>query len=369
MSLTQKLRTEIETRGPISVADFMAAALGDPEYGYYVTKDPFGLAGDFITSPEISQIFGELLGIWSAECWHQLGSPEIDVVELGPGRGTLMKDFLRATCHVPGFHEAAKIHLVETSPLLRKAQEESLRGKHPSLSWHDVLPKTNRPMLVVANEFFDALPIRQFVKQKDGVAERMVEWNQTRAEFSFVTGEIYKNLPGEYPKTTLATMHEGAVVEQCPLAQRIMDEIAQHIATYGGAGIFIDYGYERLKDLQAQVTGDTLQAVRQHGFHSVLDAPGDADITAHVDFTTLADIAACAGARVASVQSQREFMLKMGGKLRMQQLFQHANSSAQQEHIASGFERLVSSNAMGDLFKVLAITCPAIHAPVFEEML
>ncbi|MGB1539831.1 MAG: class I SAM-dependent methyltransferase [Rickettsiales bacterium] len=359
MNLTERIRKKIAQDGPVPLADYMALALGDPDYGYYMHKDPLGLKGDFVTSPEISQIFGELIGIWCAECWQQMGRPQIDVIELGPGRGTLMMDCLRATAHISGFHDAIRVHMVEMSPVLRKLQQQGLNGKHPRISWHDTLPETDRPKLIIANEFFDALPIRQFVVTEKGYCERMVDWRDN--SFCFVAGENRNKLPGDYPPEPKGALPKGTIIEQCPLAQRVMMDIAQTLKTHGGAMLAIDYGYARAPHMLT--AGDTVQAVYEHAYHNVLEHPGKADITAHVDFTTLADIARSMGVEAAPLMNQRDFLLKMGGKMRMEQLCRHANSKEQQERITQSFGRLVSREEMGTLFKVLAVTS-GIKAPV-----
>lgn len=364
--LADRLQQRIARDGALRFDHFMNAALGDPEGGYYMTRDPLGLAGDFVTSPEISQIFGELLGIWLVECWQQLGSPNTHLVELGPGRGTLMNDMLRATCHVPHFHDALTVHLVEMSPTLRSVQQQTLAGKHPRIFWHDTLPECEKPILLVANEFYDALPIRQFEALRHGFSERCVGWDEAAQRFCFVSGETHATLPTAYPDIAAGALAEGSVVEVCEAAQHITRDLAAQIATLGGAMLAIDYGYVR-SDHPAQAgIGDTLQAVRQHQFHSVLENPGGADITAHVDFSVLADIAREAGAKVPRVLSQHDFLNRMGGKIRLEQLLKHASSPEQQQALSGSYERLVSVNEMGNLFKVMAVVSPTVTAPIFE---
>lgn len=356
MGSEDTLRERIAAHGPISIADYMAVALGDSQYGYYMRKDPFGTQGDFITSPEISQIFGEMIGIWCAECWLQLGRPEMDVIELGPGRGTLMKDWLRATRHIPQFHDCITVHLVETSPALRAIQQETLASNPSRLYWHFSLPDTNRPLLVYSNEFFDALPIHQYITQNGAWHERLVDWHNGR--FCFTIAEDAASLPA-YP-----TMEDGVIVEQCPLAKEIMQELSGRVAAYDGAILSIDYGYTRPEN-GALPVGDTLQAVYKHTYHDVLSRPGEADITAHVDFSALAENAATAGARAAPVISQRDFLLRMGAEMRVQQLCRNL-APEQKQRIEDGFQRLVDPQGMGSLFKVLAVTSPQLAAPVFE---
>lgn len=332
MSLTARLKERIAAQGSITVAEYMDAALSDPQDGYYMRKDPFGLEGDFITSPEISQIFGELIGLWCADIWLQMNSPEIDIIELGPGRGTLMKDFLRATCHVPNMHAQAQVHLVEMSPVLRAIQQENLSSKYPFISWHENLPADNgKPLLLIANEFFDALPIHQYLNGE----ERKISWQEEA--FAFQDDGA------------------GEITETCPSAQHIMQEIGNRIAKNGGAALIIDYGYEE------PAKGDTLQAVYQHQYHPFLEQPGKADLTAHVNFSSLAR--AVSGANVAPLLTQGEFLQRMGGRVRVQQLSQNATGHEQREAIAKGFDRLIGE--MGELFKVLAVTSPQVLPPVF----
>ena len=366
MSLPALIKALISREGAISVADYMGLALGDESDGYYMTKDPLGLSGDFITSPEISQVFGELIGIWAAECWIQMEKPEVDIVEMGPGRGTLMADFLRGTRHIKGFHDAAHIHMVEMSPVLRDAQKKTLKDKHPRIHWHRLLPDLKRPLLIIGNEFFDALPIRQFIATKTGFCERMVDMGKGEGNFVFSRGKALPRLPGDYPETEPGTIPEGSIIEQCPLAQKLMRDIALKITRQGGAGLFIDYGYERPKKESGFCAGDTLQAVLSHAYHDVLSSPGKADITAHVDFTTLAKIARSAGVEVPAIVNQRLFLNQMGGLVRVRQLCQHATDSAQKKTLMRSYERLTSLKEMGRLFKVMALVSPGIKAPVFH---
>lgn len=255
--LTNILREKIAANGPISIADYMALALSHPEHGYYIKRDPLGLRGDFITAPEISQIFGEMLGLWCAQMWMQMGAGPISLVELGPGRGTLMKDVLRATKSMQGFHDAITIHMVETSPVLANAQYMRLRDDHPRIEWLDhvdALPDSKT--LLIANEFFDALPIKQYVMTDAGMRERRVTWNDTLGVFEFVLVEA-----GLVLAKSGHTIPTGTVMEHSPASRSIMRTLASHIRDHGGAGIIIDYGY------LGEAHHDTLQALKAHLFH------------------------------------------------------------------------------------------------------
>jgi NADH dehydrogenase [ubiquinone] 1 alpha subcomplex assembly factor 7 len=353
--LTPILRDKILAEGPVSLAEYMALALGHPEHGYYMTRDPFGARGDFITAPEISQIFGEMIGIWCATVWRQLGGGPISLVELGPGRGTLMADILRATKSTAGFHDAITIHMVETSPVLANAQYMRLRYEHPRIEWLDSIEEVpENKMLLIANEFFDALPIKQHVMTEEGIRERRIGWNAERETFEFVLGE-----PGLALAKSGGKIASGTVMESSPPARGIMRQIAQRITEHGGGALVIDYGY------LGEAHQDTLQAVKSHLFHQVLIDPGTADITAHVDFTSLMHIATDAGATVHGLATQGEFLRRMGAELRLEMLLKQAIGE-QREQLISGLTRLISPQAMGELFKVMAvISDPRVDVPGF----
>ncbi|MDX2095596.1 MAG: SAM-dependent methyltransferase [Alphaproteobacteria bacterium] len=353
--LTAIIREKIATDGPISFADYMALALAHPEHGYYIKRDPFGLAGDFITSPEISQIFGEMIGLWCAQMWMQRGCGPISLVELGPGRGSLMADVLRATKTMAGFHEAITIHMIETSPVLAHAQYTRLRDAHPRIEWLDrVEALPDSPTLLIANEFFDALPVKQYVMSENGLRERRVGWDEASQSFVFTLTEAGLGLA----KSGTA-IPVGTVMEHSPMSRSIMRQLAGHLRTHGGAGLIIDYGY------LGEAHHDTVQAIRAHVFHPVLRAPGEADITAHVDFTSLMDIARAAGHGVPPLVNQGEFLLRMGAQLRLEMLLRQA-TPAQREPLIAGLERLISPHAMGELFKVMGFASdPRLELPGF----
>lgn len=335
----------IRANGPITLERFMAEALGHPRYGYYRTRDPLGRAGDFITAPEISQVFGELIGLWCADLWTRMGVPvPIKLVELGPGRGTLMTDALRAIgSAVPDFAAALSLHLVETSPVLRRLQAERLEA-----SWHDdIADLPAAPMIIIANEFFDALPVRQFVRTAQGWRERRVTVSAGRlaVELGPLSREAADLMAQDHVEAPV-----GACIEVSPKREAMMANLARLVGR-DGALLIIDYGPA------ISGSGDSLQAVRTHRFAEILEAPGEVDLTAHVDFATLARVAAQAGAAVHGPVRQGAFLGALGIEARARQLL--ANADARQgETIRSAVARLTAPDAMGDLFKVLAIGAP-----------
>lgn len=337
--LADRLARAITLAGPIPVSQFMAAANAH----YYATRDPLGAAGDFVTAPEISQMFGELVGLWCADLWDRAGRPDVAWVELGPGRGTLAADALRAMARA-GL--TPPVHFVETSPALRTSQAERV----PEATFHDdasTLP-ADRPLLVVANEFFDALPIRQLVRGADGWRERLVACQDTL--FLPIAG---KAVPDAILPESLRDAQPGAVLETSPAAVAIMRELAGRIAAQGGALLAIDYGYE------GPALGETLQAVRGHAYANPYDAPGEQDLTAHVDFTTLAAAAQAAGATVWGPVEQGEWLVRLGIDSRAALLARAAPAKA--DEIAGVRVRLVVD--MGRLFKAIAATAPGWPEP------
>lgn len=341
-ALGDLLKADIALHGPLSVEDYMARALGDPVHGYYIKQDPFGASGDFTTAPEISQMFGEMIGLCLADHWMRAGAPKAFVLcECGPGRGTLMADIWRATKIVPGFHEAARIVLVETSPVLRSQQLETL-SKVGARAWHvgafaDV---PDGPLWLVANEFFDALPLRQFVKTETGWHARLVGLDETGALAFGLAPDPDPALTQDAPL--------GSVLEIMTAGLVFMQALAQRIASQGGLALLIDYGHSE------SGLGDTLQAVRAHRFVDVLHEPGDCDLTAHVDFAALARVARQSHAAVFGPATQGEFLRLLGIEARAQRLQQHARDAAEVE---SALARLtdMAPRGMGALFKVLGI--------------
>jgi SAM-dependent MidA family methyltransferase len=348
--LARKLRRLIVENGPMSVAEYMAHCLGDPVHGYYATRDPFGAAGDFITAPEVSQMFGEIVGAWLIEAWRLAGSPDpVALVELGPGRGTLMADVLRVAARVPEFQRALSVHLVETSAALRKRQSQALAASGADVQWPGSFSETpSGPFLLIANEFFDALPIRQFVRVEGSWRERVVGLGDG-GRFAFGVGAGLLEGP-EAP--------EGAVLELRPAADVLMGEIARRIVENGGASLIIDYGHAET------AIGDTLQAVAKHAFADPLSAPGEADLTAHVDFAALARAAEAEGAAVHGPMRQGEFLMELGVAARANRLADSADA-ATREALCLALHRLTAPNEMGTLFKVMAITRSDIAPPPF----
>ncbi|WP_298434543.1 SAM-dependent methyltransferase [uncultured Jannaschia sp.] len=345
MTLAEQLAARIRATGPMTLAEFMAEALLHPTLGYYTTRDPLGAAGDFTTAPEISQMFGEMLGLCLAQTWLDQGAPDaVTLAELGPGRGTLMADILRATRGVPGFHDAISLHLVEASPAFRAAQATRLSDYDPS--WHDGvdgLPED--PLLLVANEFLDALPIRQFARVGDGWAETLV--TVTDGGLAFARGE-----PVPVPELDHHDVADGTIVERCPALVPVVGAVAARVAT-GGTAIFVDYGHWRAQ-------GDTVQAVRAHAPVDPLDAPGTADLTAHVDFEAIAR--AAAPAAVTPMIRQGVLLERLGITARAQALARSLDGAERDAHIAA-HRRLVHPAEMGDLFKAIALYPPGAPPP------
>ncbi|WP_226624731.1 class I SAM-dependent methyltransferase [Alloyangia pacifica] len=347
-ALLPLLEARIAAEGPMSVAEYMTWCLLHPQHGYYTTRDPLGQKGDFTTAPEISQMFGELLGLALAQSWLDQGRPErIVLAELGPGRGTLMADALRAMKGVPGLLDAAELHLVEASPALRAAQATRLSDYGPS--WHDSLAELpEAPLFLLANEFFDALPVRQFLRDGDGWRERVVGWHE--GQLSFGLTDIAAQAALEH---RLADTAQGDMVETCAPAEAIVQEVGRRIAAQGGVALIVDYGgWGSL--------GDTLQAVRAHEKTAPLAAPGDADLTAHVDFRALAQ--AAAPAAHAPLTAQGVFLERLGITERARALAARLNGTALESHVAA-HRRLTHPGEMGSLFKVLALHAPDAPPP------
>ena len=346
------LRRRIAVDGPISLADFMGMALGHPEHGYYRTRDPLGSGGDFTTAPEISQMFGELIGFWCAHLWQEIGRPSaVALVELGPGRGTLMADLLRAVGQVaPAFRAAVSVHLVETSPVLRDAQGKALAARGAVPVWHDDVTSlpTDTPLLIVANEFFDALPIRHVQKTAAGWCERLVVVDPDTDGLAIALAPGTGPIAALVPHPIRETAEEGRIVELSPISWRIAGDLAARLKDQGGAALVIDYGYE------GPATGDTLQAVRDHKPCGVLDDPGEVDLTAHVDFTALARAAADQGVRATPVRRQGAFLTALGLGERTEMLCRAAPDQA--DAIRRARDRLTDPSGMGTIFKAMGLT-------------
>ncbi|MBL4840284.1 MAG: class I SAM-dependent methyltransferase [Rhodospirillales bacterium] len=349
--LLDHLKRRIALGGPITIADFMSDALAHPEHGYYRKQDPFGRKGDFITAPEISQMFGELIGLWAAVTWQQMGSPrKINLVELGPGRGTLMADALRAVRNVPGLSDALTVRFVETSPVLRTHQQTAIMPYGIPATWHeafdDIPVSGNAPMIVIGNEFFDALPIRQFERASHGWSERLVGVDANTGELGFVRGAQTPVTDALVPATLRGTAKPGDIFESCPAAIAIADQVARRLNEVGGAALFIDYGHPH------SAFGDTLQALKDHKYHPVLEQPGDADLTAHVDFAAIGRAMLEVDARIGAVLTQGTFLRMLGIEQRAELLKEGADD-VQAKSIDAALARLIDADQMGTLFKVL----------------
>ncbi len=342
------------------LADYMRLALTHPQYGYYTAGDPIGAAGDFITAPEISQMFGELIGLWMVAVWQQMGSPEnVRVIELGPGRGTLMIDAFRAAKLVKDFQAAVVLHLVEISPKLKQQQQHRLEALELPMLWHNTLSDVpGGPNIIIANEFIDALPVHQAIKQADGWHERVVE---IAPDGSLAIGAASDPLPhfdATLPRQLRASA-TGSIYEWRPDA--IALEVGRRVRS-DGAALIIDYGHAQ------HGLGDTLQAVAGHSFSEPLRAPGHSDLTAHVDFMALAESAEIIGARIHGPVSQRDFLRRLGVEKRAATLKARAPRDSGND-IDQALSRLtaVGPGGMGELFKVLAIADPRLGPlPGFE---
>jgi len=355
--LSERIARRISRGGPITVGDYMAAALGDADHGYYRRADPLGAKGDFTTAPETSQLFGDLIGAWLIDCWDKLGRPaSVNLVELGPGRGTLMADALRVGRRVPEWLSAIKLHLVEINPALRCLQASALQDHAPV--WHDTLyGLPDGPTMLVANEFLDALPIRQLVYWDGNWLERLVDWNEA-AGFHFVLAPRPNALSLLVPED-LPHPAQGSLCELSPAVIAVGTEIAHRIATFGGAALLIDYGHTQ------SAFGESLQAVRAHRMVAALENPGEADLSAHVDFAALVRVAREAGTHASGPTTQRAFLKALGIDIRADRL-KRGRSAEAAAAIDRAADRLTGADAMGALFKVAAITPAGIVPAGFD---
>ena len=358
--LLDEIRRLIAISGPMPLAGYMRLCLTHPQYGYYINRDPLGAGGDFITAPEISQMFGELIGLWMAAVWRQMGEPEnLRVVELGPGRGTLMHDALRAAKVLRGFYNAVVLHLVEISPTLREIQERRLEEAEVPILWHDKLDDVpGGPSIIFANEFIDVLPVHQAVKQADGWHERVVV---VAADGNLAIEPAREPLP--FFETSMPRQMRQAPVGSIYewRADALALELGRRTRTEGVA-LIIDYGHAHFG------LGDTLQAVARHSFTDPLRAPGMADLTAHVDFEALAQCAETMGARIHGPVRQRDFFLRLGIEKRAAALKESAPQDKTAD-IESALSRLIAGGprGMGELFKAIAIAAPNFgRLPGFE---
>jgi SAM-dependent MidA family methyltransferase len=351
LTLAERLHDRIAREGPISVADYMHACLADEREGYYRAREPIGASGDFITSPEVSQIFGELIGLWAVAVWQSMDEPNpVIVAELGPGRGTLLTDASRAWRSQTEFTGCVSLALVETSPTLREVQKKALHATQRSIEWRETVEDIpeGHPLIVIANEFLDALPIRQLVRRGGTWNERCVGIDQGGG-FAFVEGAVVAD-------DTLPAAPEGAILEMRPATTPLLAALAARARHAPLAALFIDYGHAR------SGIGDTLQAVRRHRYADPLSDPGAADLTAHVDFAALKQEAEALGLRPYGPMPQGEFLLRLGLTERRDRLLKTARAE-QREMIASGATRLADPSQMGVLFKVLALTSDGLAPP------
>jgi SAM-dependent MidA family methyltransferase len=359
--LEAEIRRRIQSGGPMPVAQYMALCLTHPEHGYYTRHDPLGASGDFTTAPEISQMFGELIGLWAAAVWRAMGSPQgVQLIELGPGRGTMMLDALRAAKVMPEFHSTIVLHMVEISAALERLQREALSATDVSAHWHGAIEDVpDGPSIILANEFFDALPVHQAVMCADGWHERVVKIGEDD-NFHFSIDRDPIPLFDEFLPAGMRSAKIGEIFEW--RSERPVLELARRVVRFGGAALILDYGHAQ------SAIGDTLQAVGRHEFADPLLAPGLVDLTAHVDFQALAQAARGMDARVHGPLPQGEFLRRLGIEQRAAALA----ASAGQEYASTlhaACERLTNDDrtGMGRLFKAVALTAPQLQVlPGFE---
>ncbi len=341
---------EIRQTGPMTIAGYMTRALNHGRLGYYAAGGRVGLTGDFITAPEISQMFGELIGFWCVNLWQEMKEPKsFTLLELGPGRGTLMADLLRAATKAPGFRDALHLQLFDSNRDLRGLQQERLREYDPY--WADEIDAVgDDPLIVIANEFFDALPIRQFVRAERGWHERQVGLREGKRTFGLSPALIENEAMPAAARTAAA----GEVYEYGVFAEAAIKDLAEVVARQGGAILAIDYGYAKTQ------TGETLQAIRNHAFADPLDAPGETDISAHVNFEALAQAAVPLETKLTT---QRDFLTRLGIAERAAALVR-ANP-AELDSIEAALKRLIAPDQMGELFKVFCAHSPGLESAGF----
>ena len=356
--LDKVLADRIASKGHINLFEFMKEALTHPKFGFYMKKNIFGSHGNFVTSPEISQMFGELIGIWCLNLWEKMNRPNnFQIIEMGPGLGTLMKDLLRVCNKLsPDFLRAIKINLIEKSPKLKKYQMKNLCGIN--INWHTSLSEKiiNDPFIIIANEFLDTLPIRQFQFSNNSWNERIIGFSKAKSKFFFTLKEI-KNLPNTLRSLEIIKKaKEGDIVEFNPNAEKLMDKIGRIMNKNQGYGLIIDYGHTKIS------FGETLQAVKKHRFCNALEKPGESDLTAHVDFELIAKIAKESGAKVYSPIPQGQFLRNLGINERAKILKKNASPDERVE-IETSRKRLTERKEMGELFKILMLSSPALPKP------
>ncbi|MEZ5902803.1 MAG: SAM-dependent methyltransferase [Alphaproteobacteria bacterium] len=354
-ALEHIIKQKIRERGPggyMDLGEYMSLCLSHPEHGYYMTRDPFGQKGDFTTAPEISQMFGEMIGVWVADTWIKMGSPKkIIILECGPGRGTLMADAMRVTKNVDGFHDAVQLHLLEMSPVLKDIQKDSL--KEYGATWHsepESVP-TDSPLIVIGNEFLDALPVRQLVFTETGWQEKVVKINindTLRLHEIGLKKEVKSLLP-----SFLIPPKLGDHVEVSLELNDFINKITKIILNQGGSALFLDYGFNQM------IAGETLQAVKNHRYCDIFDTPGQADLSAHVNFADLSHKILEKNMTLHGPVSQRDFLKRLGIDIRAENLHRLA-TQPQRVEIDSALKRLTGEDTgngeMGTLFKVIAFS-------------
>jgi len=352
--LNKHLIKLIKLHGPITVSSYMTEALTNPKYGYYINQNPFGSSGDFITAPEVSQMFGELIGLWFADVWLKMGEPfKVHLIEFGPGNGTLMADFLRVLYLLPDFLDGIELHFVEASPQLIDIQKEKFNKFNGKTSWHETVKSAlsaaeddDATTFIVANEFFDALPIRQFQKGDLGWHERMVSVNEN--------GDGLIPVLSPFPvhdvklPTRLKEADIHSIIEMSPMSDYITGLVVEHIKKYSGVALFIDYGYTKYR------TGETLQAIEKHKYAHIFEKPGYADLSAHVNFRKMIEIIKQADLKALGPVYQGNFLNDIGIEERFNTLTKEARPQ-QIKDIVSSLNRLVAPDEMGTLFKVIGM--------------
>ena len=365
MKIIGNIRQAIEDYGSITIAQFMSEAMYNLKEGYYINNNPIGRGGDFITSPEISQLFGEMLGIYVVDSWIKLGSPaKFNLVELGPGRATLMDDLLRATKHVKDFHQALNIHFVETNTRLIEVQEQRLKSYNLPCFWHNSVYSlaNDLPLIILANEFFDCLPINQYIRNKDIWYERSVTLNSQEFDIikTPVPYSLTESLNNDHPNSA-----DLSIVEICYPAIEIIQHLANIFKKTPGYMLAIDYGYD-IDPLQRKSYNYTLQAVKNHKYHPIFSDIGRADLTAHVDFFALKQSALANDCQISGSITQGKFLQNLGIHIRADRLKKNA-TLPERENIDSGLNRLIDPKQMGDLFKVLSIYSKNLPTPIGDD--
>jgi NADH dehydrogenase [ubiquinone] 1 alpha subcomplex assembly factor 7 len=381
--LAARMKSRIKAAGPMSVAEYMTLCLLDPVDGYYPTRDPLGSDGDFITAPEISQMFGEVIGLWCLQSWQDLGRPKkINLIELGPGRGIMMSDILRTAALEKDFLSALDVTLIEASAALEAVQARTLAGAASagvSVSWAKALPRAAEgPLLIIGNEFLDCLPIRQFI-QKDSFAGR-AGWHERLVALDEEDRLSFGVAPAAISAPDQESLPEGCaeartddLLEVCPAARQIIDQISALFAKTAGRALFIDYGPELTE------FGDTLQALKRHEKVGVFSDPGNTDLTARVDFAALQEMAASVRLAVTAPTAQREFLSKLGIEMRAVALSKSLmgggdksdeDKVAARAKIARQLHRLMDGEEMGELFKAICFQSSGLPLPLgFRKLL